>query len=117
MSVVYELYKTTQQLDRHIENYQRNKQGRDKTILHIERLLDGRDNLISSMTGKYTKEEKVWGQEIVIINERINKGLVSILNDINHDRFQLKRKRQFSNKYQNMYQGISTDGVFLDKKE
>ncbi|MBM7645028.1 hypothetical protein JOD45_001237 [Scopulibacillus daqui] len=117
MSAVYDLYITTQKLDKAIEIYRKKQENREKTISIIKCLLDDREKLIAVLPSHYTQKEKIWGQEMVKVNERINKGLTCILNDIKDDRLQLKRKREFSNKYYSVYQGMSTDGVFLDKRE
>jgi flagellar protein FliT len=90
---------------------------RDSYIERVEGLLEQRQQLLPKVQSPFTEEEKQLGQEIVQMNEVINRQLKQRKEEVSIDIRKLKQKQQKTNKYANPYENLSFDGTFYDKRK
>ena len=115
MGVVFELLAVTRELNGLLEK-PINKEMRDETITIIEKLLAERDLLIQRLQPPYNEEEKKLGRQIVSLNEAIGEKLQQLKLQIQQDLKATKQKMTANQNYMSLYQPLSIDGMFYDKK-
>ncbi len=85
-------------------------------IEKINQLLNERELLIQKVTSTQKQEEKLLGRRIIEDNERISqllkKQTIQLKTEINHFNQKKKKNQTYDNPYQNIY----VDGIFIDKK-
>lgn len=89
---------------------------REQSITEINRLLELRESFIKQIVPPYTDEQKELGKVIVKYNLIIDKELKKLKQTISSDIRQLKQQKQRKKIYENPYQSLSVDGMFLDKR-
>ncbi|GAE31555.1 flagellar protein FliT [Halalkalibacter hemicellulosilyticus] len=90
---------------------------RDQFISELETKLDVREALIKQIDRPpVTDDEKELAKEIIMMNEEISELLASKNREIQRDIEQTKRKKQTGRKYDNPYDGPTSEGIFFDKR-
>lgn len=118
MSVVKELYMATQSLYEHAINpLPKEDDARDQFIAMIDLKLGHRAALIEQIErGNLTAGEKKLGDELMKLNIKLNARLEVMQAEIQANLSELKVKKQTHKKYENPYEGPTTEGVFFDKR-
>jgi flagellar protein FliT len=115
VSIVVELFHVTKKLYELLHRPV-GKEQRDETIEAIQELLDKRDSLIEQLQPPYNEEEQELGMQIVSLNEAIAEKLQQLKQQIQQDLKMIKQKKTANQNYMNLYQPLSLDGMFYDKK-
>jgi flagellar protein FliT len=115
VSIVVELFHVTKKLYELLHRPV-GKEQRDETIEALQRLLDERDSLIQKLQPPYSEEEQELGMQIVSLNEAIAEKLQQLKQQIQQDLKMIKQKKTANQNYMNLYQPLSLDGMFYDKK-
>jgi flagellar protein FliT len=116
VSVVFELFNVTKELYELLEQPIR-KEKRDEIIEAIQRLLSRRDVLIQQLQPSYSEEEQELGMQMVSLNEAIDEKLQQLKQQIQQDLKAMKQKKMANQNYMNLYQPLSLDGMFYDKRK
>ncbi|WP_100405447.1 flagellar protein [Bacillus solitudinis] len=118
MSVVKELYFETKALNEFAgQPFPKEDDERDAFIEKLNADIEKREGLIEQVNVDDLNDgEKKLGQEIVKLNQVLNKRLEQIHQEIRANLTQLKEKKNTGRKYENPYEGPTTDGVFFDKR-
>ncbi|MDV2886264.1 flagellar protein [Alkalihalophilus pseudofirmus] len=118
MSLVKELYIATQSLYEHVgKPLPKEDDSRDQFIAIIDLKLEHRAALIEQIEREdLTAGEKKLGDELIKLNTKLNARLEVIKAEIQANLSELKVKKQTHRKYENPYDGPTTDGVFFDKR-
>jgi flagellar protein FliT len=116
VSVVAELFSVTKELHELLHRPV-GKEQRDETIEALQRLLDERYSLIQKLQPPYSEEEQELGMKIVSLNEAIAEKLQELKQQIQQDLKMIKQKKTANQNYMNLYQPLSLDGMFYDKRK
>lgn len=118
MSAVKELYFQTQALmDFANRPFPKNDDERDQYIAELDEKLEQRDFFIAKLDAVcLTEPEKKLGQELVKLTKRLNERLEQIRAEIRMNITEVKMKKVKSRKYENPYDGPTSDGIFFDKR-
>lgn len=115
MGIVHELFIVTKELNELLQKPITNEK-RDETIAMIEKLLAERDLLIRKLQPPYSEEEQEIGRQIVSLNNAIAEKLQQLKLQIQQDLKAVKQKMTANQNYMSLYQPLSIDGMFYDKK-
>ncbi|TWI59963.1 flagellar protein [Halalkalibacter nanhaiisediminis] len=118
MSAVKELYLQTKELLDFInEPFPKDDDARDQYIAQLDERLVKREPFIKQVDeDSLSDAEKQLGQELIKLNQQLTKRMEQVRTEIQGNLNQLKAKKATSRKYENPYDGPSTDGVFFDKR-
>lgn len=118
MATLKELYVTTRALYDHLqEEFPGKDDARDTYITTINQLLDEREQLMQSIPVPASDAEKKVGNEVLRLNESIQKKLQTSQQRIQTDINSLSKKKKTGRQYENPYGGPTPDGVFFDSKK
>ena len=93
------------------------QEKRDEVIEQIFALLDERDALLPKALPPNDEDERVLMNQIVDLNNQINRSMNSILADIKKDLSGLKEQKKAHTRYINPYKSLNNVSAFFDKKE
>ncbi len=118
MSAVKELYLQTKALIEFVEApFPKGDDERDQFLAELDERLAKREPFIKQVDGQSLSEaEKQLGQELVTLNLQLTKRMEQLRMEIQGNLIQLETKKATSRKYENPYDGPSTDGIFFDKR-
>ncbi|GAE26538.1 flagellar protein [Halalkalibacter wakoensis JCM 9140] len=118
MSVVKDLYlKTDALFQLASQPLPKDHDERDRFIAKVDEMLAERDELIANVNSKQlTEVEKRLGQELLKLNANLQQRLAQIQAEIRANLTDIKQKRETSRKYENPFDGPTSDGVFFDKR-
>ncbi|MBM7704481.1 hypothetical protein [Metabacillus iocasae] len=116
MSMLHQLYEVTKALHTHVATSPSEEQ-RDAYIQRVDELLDARQALLSHVTKPASLEEKALAQEMITMNQAIDRALVGIKEQVAVDIRKLKIKKTKTDRYANPYANVSFDGTFYDKRK
>lgn len=83
----------------------------------INHFLNLREQLFRSVKKAETDEEKHLGEKIIKDNELINRLLLEKTQQLRIEINQFNQKKKYNQQYDNSYQSLYTDGMFIDKKK
>lgn len=111
------LYDITQQLDNVLAQPIQSKE-REAIINQVNELIEQRGNHLLEITPPFTEEENRIGKEIVVLNERIQKQMHVLFNELKQEMKQMKKQKKSNQTYTNPYEKIEAmDGMFMDSKK
>jgi len=114
---IKKVYQLTKEIDELLTNAKKSN-NREDLIESINRLIEQREQYIQQVIPPYTENEKVTGQAIVKLNERISEAMTQLQKDIQLEIKQMKKTKQSSESYINPYKNIRmVDGMYLDQKK
>ena len=117
MNRVQMLYDVTLQLQ-HILDREITVNNREQVIEQVNQLIEIRGKHMESLTSPYTDEEKMLGKKIIILNDKIEKKMHVLFNELKTEMKEVKKQKQSNRKYTNPYEHVQTmDGMFLDSKK
>lgn len=96
---------------------QTDEEQRDAIIEKVNGLLDERDQLQKEILAPFTPEEKVLGQQLVLIEKQVVTALDAYMKLIKTDIDATKSKKVNVKSYMNPYAKVDRDGTFYDKKQ
>lgn len=114
MNKVQTLYDHTAKLLDLLEN--KPEMDRDEKIQQIQGLLELREIEINKLNGAYTDQEQDLGAKLLHLNKKLSQLLEREKMFIQKDIKDLHTRKESNQKYVNPYGGISTGGVFYDKR-
>jgi flagellar protein FliT len=90
---------------------------RDKDILRVEKLLNDREAIIASIDSPATTAEEIKAaKNLIQINTEIEANLERIKEQVKSDIDNMLLKKKINRKYDNPYNLITNEGVFIDKR-
>lgn len=92
------------------------KDGRDAVIEQIEQLLEKREQLLQHLPNVLTDEEKQTGKELLMLDREANELLHQLKQQIQQDLKQMKQTKEAAHRYHDLYEPLSIDGMFYDKR-
>lgn len=116
MSAITELHTLTKALYNHLQQPMPTDEGREEYIEVIENYLGERQPLMDKLS-KPEGNEKELTNDMVNMNKEINVKMVAIQGEIRMDLNRLKMRKQTGKKYENPYDGPTSDGIFFDSKK
>ena len=117
MNRVQALYDTTSELDLLVSQIV-TAENREEVVHSLTALLNVRSEQMDKLKPPFTPEEKQLGKELLPLNERINKQVQQIFEQLKVDLRTIKKQKQSGKKYINPYASMQTlDGRFLDKRK
>ncbi|GGD10973.1 hypothetical protein [Pontibacillus salipaludis] len=117
MSQLDQLHEVTAELYEHVQQPPKSIE-REEFIKKLSELLDKREQLISDLEGPYTDEGREKGQEIIRMNDVVDKRVSFHMKQLKTEIAHMKKRKTSNQRYINPYQSVSTyDGTFLDKKK
>ncbi|WP_240374395.1 flagellar protein [Bacillus piscicola] len=119
MALVKELFLATKALHDHVHApLPASLEKRESYLEQLDLLLEERALLLDQLTGKQTfsEGEKRLGQEMMKMNEGINRRMTETKGTMRLDIQHLQRKKESGQRYEKPYDGPTIDGVFFDKK-
>lgn len=117
MSRLDVLYQLTLNLKETLEQ-KIDRQKRDQVILKVNELIEQRAIEMTNITPPYTEKEKEMGQEIVRLNDIIERNMNLLFDELKQEMKQLNKQKKSNRSYINPYGKItSTDGMYLDSKQ
>lgn len=96
---------------------EKNEEKRDETIEKIDQLLDVRDQLQRQMQAPFTDEEKVLGEELIVLEAKLQHELKFYMESIRQEISVSKSKGSHMKSYVNPYQSLARDGAYYDTKQ
>lgn len=92
--------------------------NRESTIEQINHLIEKRGSLMDDIKPPFTKEEKLLGKKLVVMNETIQIKMNEVLSLLKIEMKQLKTQKKSNLNYVNPYKDVRTmDGMFMDSKK
>lgn len=92
--------------------------NREEVIVRLNELLEIRGEYMKQLTPPYTEEETKLGQQLIPMNEQIEKQIQKLFHDLKKEMRQFKKQKKSNQSYLNPYEQVQTnDGMFLDKKK
>ncbi|MGJ9384776.1 flagellar protein [Salipaludibacillus sp. CF4.18] len=116
MSAITELHTVTKALYGHLQQTMPKDEGREEYIEVIENYLGERQPLMDKVSQPSGAEEE-FANDVVKMNKEINLKMVAIQAEIRMDLNRLKMRKQTGKKYENPYDGPTSDGIFFDSKK
>ncbi|MGG3841783.1 flagellar protein FliT [Anoxybacillus kestanbolensis] len=92
------------------------KDGRDAVIEQIEQLLEKREQLLQHLPNVLTDEQKQTGKELLMLDREANELLHQLKQQIQQDLKQMKQTKEAAHRYHDLYEPLSIDGMFYDKR-
>ncbi|WP_062050187.1 flagellar protein FliT [Bacillus sp. JCM 19034] len=76
-----------------------------------------RESLLKKVDGaSLSSAERKLGDEIIKLNKQLNEHLEQIQMEIKRDLASLEEKKKTGRKYENPYDGPTSEGIFFDKR-
>ena len=111
------LYHVTKELKKVLDQPITSK-NREAIIKEMNLLIEKRGNTMEHITPPFTEEEKLIGQEIVVLNEQIKKKMNHLFEELKQDMRLVNKQKESNRSYINPYRNMkSTDGMYLDSKQ
>jgi len=107
--------KATEMLIRILEVLDEEK--RDSIIEKMDKLLDERELLKSTIQAPFTDEELAFGQELLPIEKLMTEKLELFTKEIRFDITDQQKKKVSLHAYMDPYAKVFRDGTFYDKKK
>ncbi|KFZ32456.1 flagellar protein [Anoxybacillus flavithermus] len=115
MSIVSELLSITKAMVKLLrEPIEREK--REAVIEQIEQLLEKREQLLQHLPNVLTDEEKQMGATLLAFDREANALLRQLKQQIQQDLKQTKQTKIAVERYDDLYDSLSIDGMFYDKR-
>ncbi|QKS72307.1 hypothetical protein FLK61_37370 [Paenalkalicoccus suaedae] len=111
------IYKGTQELHAHLSKPMPTDDTRDTYIETVTDMLAAREELLVGVEPPSNDDEEVVAKEIVEMNKVIQMKLKIFQGIIQQDINKLKHRKKSGQKYENPYDGPTTDGIFFDSKK
>ena len=92
------------------------KEKRDGVIEQIEQLLEKREQLLQHLPNVLTDEQKQTGKELLALDREANELLHQLKQQIQQDLKQMKQTKEAAHRYHDLYEPLSIDGMFYDKR-
>lgn len=92
------------------------KEKRDVVIEQIEEMLEKRELLLKLLPSVLTEEEKQMGKELLMFDREANRLLQQLKQQIQQDLKQMKQTKEAAHRYHDLYEPLSIDGMFYDKR-
>ncbi|MCM3760677.1 flagellar protein [Alkalihalobacillus oceani] len=90
---------------------------RDAFLVKLDERLQKRESLLKKLDGdSFSPAERKLGDEIIKLNGRLNERLEQIQMEIRKNLADLKEKKKTGRKYENPYDGPTSEGIFFDKR-
>lgn len=96
---------------------EKDEEKRDETIEKINQLLDVRDQLQGQIQAPFTDEEKVFRQELITMEAKLQHELKNYMENIRQEISVSKSKGSHMKSYVNPYQSLARDGAYYDTKQ
>ncbi|RXJ02270.1 hypothetical protein DS745_07730 [Anaerobacillus alkaliphilus] len=93
------------------------KEDDEEYVGSVEQLLNVREHLIQKVTGAQTTAEKELGQKIIDDNNKVNELFKAKTLELKVKINQFNQKKKNNVTYDNLYEQMSVDGIFIDKKK
>lgn len=93
------------------------EEKRDRVIEQVEKLLDVREQLQKGIQAPFTKEEEVFGKEVVQLEQQLQKKLNHFFKMIQQDISVTQSKKTNMKSYVNPYRNLAQDGAYYDTKQ
>ncbi|WP_277586020.1 hypothetical protein [Psychrobacillus antarcticus] len=90
---------------------------RDTVIVQVDRLLDERETLKSTIQAPFTDAELAFGQELLPLEKIMTKKLEHFTQTIRFDITDQQKKKVSLHAYMDPYNQVFRDGTFYDKKK
>lgn len=92
--------------------------NREDVIEQLNELLEKRGEYMKQLTPPYTEEENKLGQQLIPMNEQIEKQIQKVFHELKLEMKQFKKQKKTNHSYANPYKQVQVnDGMFLDKKK
>ncbi|WP_010647606.1 flagellar protein FliT [Oceanobacillus massiliensis] len=92
--------------------------SRESAIEKLNELVHERGHHMESLVSPYTAEEKQLGNEVLLLNNEIEKKMHILFADLKMEMIQVKRQKKSNQSYTNPYKHVHTlDGMFMDSKK
>ncbi|OLS39031.1 hypothetical protein BTR22_05150 [Alkalihalophilus pseudofirmus] len=113
-----EIFQKSEELLNHLNNpFVSGGDEGDSYISQLENLLNERGNLIqSNKINIVSAEDKKLAARLMEISIRIEEKVEALKNQVKFDINHMNKKKKTNRKYENPYDGPTTDGVFFDKR-
>lgn len=93
------------------------EKNRESFIETFEHFLDEREKLLKDIKPPFTDEEKRMGEELVVLDKKIQAQIEQFFQTLKRSMRNLKKQKHSNKKYANPYQDVSAmDGMFFDKR-
>lgn len=90
---------------------------RDAFLVELDIKLQKRESLLKKIDGsELTSAERKLGNEVIKLNQQLNERLEQIQMEIRRNLADLKEKKKTGRKYENPYEGPTSEGIFFDKR-
>lgn len=115
MSVVKQLYLETSALVNFVDHFPTKEEEREQFFVELDERLAKRDHLIKQIDAQsLTENEKKLGHELLKLNNHLTERMGKIRTSIRRNITELEMKKETGLKYENPYDGPSSDGIFFD---
>lgn len=117
MSSIQHIYTQTTELLEFVQQFPKETEARDAFIAELNERLEQREKLIKQLENEsLTEKEKALGQKLLQLNKKLTERLEQIRFTIRADISNLEKKKATGLKYENPYDGPTSDGVFFDEQ-
>lgn len=116
-SEILALEKITQKLY-DITNQTITAKKREESLEQIDNLLEEREMLFEKLKPPYTVDEQGKGQEILQLNQQIERKLDRMFIQLKKEIQQMNKQKRRDSSYRNPYESVQVmDGMFVDQKK
>ena len=118
MGYVQTLFQITSEMIEELNKFEKNEQDRPTTIEHMTTLIERRDEVIKQIKPPYSDDEMKLGQQVITLNEEIQKKMQDLYTSVKEDMNKVKKQKQSRRSYINPYGNLkTTDGMYVDHKK
>lgn len=115
MSAVQEFYEVTIEMITWLK--ENGEVDREARIQKVEKFLEKREAYIENIKPPFSLDEHKVGMKLTELNNELNELLQAEKSAIQKDIKDFHKKKESTNKYNNPYQSLTTDGIFYDKRK
>ncbi len=117
MSLMKDIYLQTSTLIDFLKEFPEGDEERDLFLGQLNQRLEERERIIKQMEGQpLSEQEKKLGHELIKLNKKLTERMEQIQTIIRANLAQLEKKKESGLKYENPYEGPTSDGVFFDQQ-
>lgn len=119
MSPLQAIYQITVKLNQTLSQHITSK-NREEIIEEISKLISQRALWMEKIQGEsnFSTEEKKLGHEIMELNDRVQKEMENLFNQLKVEMKSTQKQKKTNKKYVNPYADVQLmDGMFLDSKQ
>lgn len=93
-------------------------ENREALIEQVNHLIEKRGRLMGNVNPPFTKQEKIIGKKLVIMNDTIQTKMTEVLDVLKVEMKQLKKQKVSNQNYVNPYKDVRLmDGMYMDQKK